>query len=151
MKIQITGKVAKVLSSQEVAINLGSHDGVRVGMAFNVMNPKGDDIKDPDTHEPLGSVVLPKIRVRVSQVHDRVSVATTSHSISVSQLGAFAKLFLSAGRDTASGTLRRNNSNWEDLDEVDSFVKIGDPVVQLVEEPETLSVEYQDDEQPTLT
>ena len=70
--------MAKVLSSREVAINLGAHDGVQVGMAFDVMNPKGDDIKDPDTNELLGSVVLPKIRVWVSQVHDKVSVATTT-------------------------------------------------------------------------
>ena len=120
-------------------------------MAFDVMNPKGYDIEDPDTHIPLGSVVLPKIRVRVSQVHARVSVATTSHSSGVSQLGPIAKLFFAAGRTTTPGTLRRDNSNWDDLDEGDSFVKIGDPVVQVVEEPGTSAVGYQDNEQPTST
>ena len=147
----ITGKVAKVLSSIEVAINLGSHDGVHVGMAFDVMNPKGNDIIDPDTHEPLGSVLLPKIRVQVSQVQDRVSVATTSRNIGVSQLGILAKLFFSAGRAATPTTLQRNNSYWEDLDEMDSFVKIGDPVVQVVEEPGIVPVGDQADEQPTVT
>ena len=145
----ITGKVARILSAREIAINLGSHNGVKVGMAFDVMNPKGDLIQDPDTGSTLGSVVLPKVRVRISQVNDRVSVATTSYSIGVSQLGTFAKLFLSAGRAATSSTLRRDNSNWEDLDEIESFVKIGDPVVQVVEEPETESVRNHDDEQPS--
>ena len=78
LKEPITGKVARILSAREFAINLGSHNGVKVGMAFDVMNPKGDLIQDPDTGATLGSVALPKVRVRISQVNDRVSVATTS-------------------------------------------------------------------------
>ena len=121
-------------------------------MAFDVMNPKGDLIQDPDTGAALGSVFLPKVRVRISQVNDRVSVATTettSSSIDVSQLGTFAKLFLSAGRAATSPTLRRNNSNWEDIDEIESIVKIGDPVVQVVDETESDSVRDHDEVQPS--
>ena len=151
MKSPIGGKVAKVLSSREVAINLGAHDGVQVGMAFAVMNPKGDDIKDPDTNELLGSVVLPKIRVWVSQVHDKVSVATTIPPGSGLHLGPIARLLLPAGLAMNTGTFRRDNSRWEDIDEVDSFVKAGDPVVQVVEGPRPLSDESRGNGQPALT
>jgi hypothetical protein len=31
-------------------------------------------------------------------------------------------------------TLRTEEKTWEDLDEKDSYVKVGDPVVQVIEE-----------------
>src|SRR5262249_52570621 len=73
----IRGKVAQILNSRNLVINVGSRDGVVVGMYFDVLDPKGEDIKDPDTGEVLGSVERPKVRVQIVQVQERLSVAST--------------------------------------------------------------------------
>ena len=52
MSVPIRGKVARVLNSREIAINLGSTNGVVVGMHFDVVDSK-EDIRDPDTKEVL--------------------------------------------------------------------------------------------------
>ena len=52
----IRGKIARVLNSREVAINLGSGNGVKVGMHFDVLDKNSEDIMDPDTGALLGSI-----------------------------------------------------------------------------------------------
>src|SRR6266704_2575452 len=85
----IRGKVARILNSRELAINVGSSDGVVEGMYFDVLDPKGEDIKDPDTGQVLGSLERPKVRVRVVKVQEHLSVASTfrSHSVNVGGRG----------------------------------------------------------------
>ena len=73
----ISGKVARVLNAREIAINVGSIDGVLVDMLFEVMDTRHINITDPDTEERLGSIVRPKVRVKITEVHNRLSVATT--------------------------------------------------------------------------
>ena len=73
----IRGKVARILNSREIAINVGSDDGVSTGMYFDVMDRNHEDIKDPDTQEVLGSIQRPKIRVRTTVVQEKLSVAST--------------------------------------------------------------------------
>ena len=43
----IRGKVARILNSRDMVINVGSRSGVAVGMRFDVMDAKGEDIRDP--------------------------------------------------------------------------------------------------------
>src|SRR4051812_6821678 len=52
----ITGFVARVLNSRELVINRGSEHGVELDMHFEVLAPEGEDITDPETGEPLGSI-----------------------------------------------------------------------------------------------
>ena len=73
----IRGKVACVLNTREFAINKGSEDGVRVGMFFDVIGSQHNNIKNPDTKEVLGSIVRPKVRVKIVDVEVKLSVATT--------------------------------------------------------------------------
>ena len=98
-------------------------------MIFKVINPKGKQIRDPDTRQILGSVESPKIRVRFievqKEVQKKLSVATTSVANPVvvpASLGPFARILMSPGWVDKHETLRTN------LSEVD----IGDPVVQVV-------------------
>src|SRR2546425_9679519 len=79
----IRGKVARILNSRELAINVGATDGVKVGMYFDVLDPKGEDIKDPDSGEVLGSLERPKVRVKVAKVQDHLSVASTYKTFEV--------------------------------------------------------------------
>ena len=137
----IRGKVARILNSRDLVINVGSRDGVVVGMYFDVLDPKGEDIKDPDTGEVLGSVERPKIRVQVVKVQERLSVASTykKRQVNVGGRGAglrgeFAEFFMPPKFVTKYETLRTTERTWEDLDENESYVKTGDPVVQVVSE-----------------
>ena len=74
----IRGKVARVLNGQEIVINAGIVDGVTVGMDFNVMDTNGEDIKDPDTNEVLGSIERPKIRVTGHPCSRKISRGNTA-------------------------------------------------------------------------
>ena len=140
---QIRGQVARVLNSRQVAINVGAHDGVIEGMYFYVASPKGEAITDPATGELLGSIDLPKIRLRVTQVQEKLSVATTGEQrVDAADesplMGEFAKKLLAHRFTTRYETLksdkRISSEAWEELDEADSYVKVGDPVVQVVRE-----------------
>ena len=135
----IRGKVAQILNSREIAINVGSTDGVVVGMYFDVIDPKGEDIKDPDTDEVLGSIDRPKVRVRVTRVKERLSVASTYREKRVNvggrrQFGDFSRVLMPPKWVTKYETLKTEEKTWEDLDEERSYVKTGDPVIQIIEE-----------------
>ena len=132
----IHGKVARVLSSREVAINKGSDDGVKIGMIFNILSTKGSEIKDPDTGEALGSVDLVKTSVKVTAVKARIAVASTYRSNRVNVGGSglgITRLFEPPKWETRYETLRIDDAAIEDLDEEDAIVHTGDPVVQHLE------------------
>ncbi len=134
----IRGKVARILSSRQLVINVGSENGVVNGMKFDVLDPKGDDIKDPDSGEILGSVNRPKVRVEIIEVQERLSVAQTYKKRTVN-VGGTAGYFGHTISDMLKPpkyieryeTLKTTEKTWEDIDESESYVKTGDPVVQV--------------------
>lgn len=137
----IRGKVAQALNSREIAINVGSAGGVVVGMYFDVLEP--EKIRDPDTREVLGSIDRPKVRVRVTHVQERLSVATTYRkdrvniggvSTSWPDLGNFSRALLPPKWITEYETLKTEERTWVDLDEEESYVNSGDLVIQVIEE-----------------
>jgi len=137
----IAGKVAKVLNSRELVINVGSLGGVEVGMVFEVLDKKGENITDPDTGELLGSIDRPKVKVKVTRTEERLSVASTyeSHQINMGGnasglfgLESFSKQLLPPKWVTKYQTLKTNEKTWEDVNEDECYVKTGDPVRQLV-------------------
>ncbi len=73
----IRGKVAHILNTREIAINVGTENGVTVGMYFDVMDAHYENITDPDTNEVLGSLERPKVRVKIIHVQEKLSLATT--------------------------------------------------------------------------
>ena len=132
----IRGKVARVLNAREVAINVGSGDGVEVGMIFKILSAKGSQITDPDTEEILGSVELEKTRVQVIMVQERIAVASTYRSKKVNVGGTGpsfgALLFEPPKWETRVETLKIDEAInvREELDEEDAYVYRGDPVLQ---------------------
>jgi hypothetical protein len=120
-----------------VALNIGSDHGVREGMLFDVIDPKGEDIRDPDTDEIIGSLERAKVRVRIIAVQDKLSVASTYKKERVNIGGAgigtsiLPQLFLPPEYVTQYETLKTEEKTWEDLSEGESYVKHGDPVVQV--------------------
>ena len=145
----ISGKVARVLNTREIAINVGTTKGVAIGMYFDVIDSHDEDIRDPDTDEVLGSIERPKARLRITHVQERLSVATTYQSEQVNlggpghieagglALGPFARALMPPTWITKYETLRKTGEPVKELDEEDSYVKVGDPVVQVIEEVDT--------------
>lgn len=138
MSVPIRGKVARILNSREIAINVGSTNGVVVGMHFDVVYPK-EDIRDPDTKEVLGSLNLSKVRVRITKVRERLSLATTQKKqVNVGgyggPLGDFSRWLMPPKWITKYESLKAEEKPWEEISEEESYVKVGDPVIQIIEE-----------------
>ncbi len=156
----IRGKVARILNSREIAINIGSKRGVLVGMRFDVMDRTGADVTDPETGESLGSIERPKVRVEVSSVQERLSVARTYRKEtvnvggvgfsggSVGAVGSLSQMLMPPKWVTTYETLKTREETWEDLDEEDSYVKIGDPVVQVLSDIEERGAESEHADEP---
>jgi len=131
----IRGKVARVLNAREVAINLGSVQGVRPGMYFDVLT-RYEDIVDPDTKEPLGAIERPKIRVKITRVQEKLSLASAlAREVNVGgmPLGEFSKLLMPPKWVKKYDTFKTTEETGEPLGEGESPVKVGDPVVQVVQ------------------
>ena len=142
----IRGKVARVLNGQEIVINAGILDGVTVGMDFNVMDTNGEDIKDPDTNEVLGSIERPKIRVRVIHAQEKLAVATSPGSKGVNTdiltdlvdsaiptLGPVARSLVVVPPRKPYAPSPKTSETTRAPDNKGTGVKIGDPVVQIIE------------------
>ena len=142
MKQPIRGKVARILNSREVALKIGSRDGVGVDMYFDILDPQMQDISDPDSEEVLGSILRPKVRVRVTWVDDRLSVATTFRKTTVNVggqmpdvglygLSSFSRALMPQKWVTKYETLKSRDTEMEPLAEDESFVGRGDAVVEV--------------------
>ena len=95
MNKPIRGKVAKILNSKELVINLGSVHDVYKGMCFNVVETT--QIKDPDSSSILGKVERPKLLIQVIDVQAKLSVASTlGKSIVLRDVGPYATALLPA-------------------------------------------------------
>ena len=120
----IRGKVAQILDSRQVILIVGSSDRVAAGMVFKIINPKGEQVRDPDSNQILGSVESPRAFVRVIEVQDRLSIATTSGAnpaVTPATLGPFARVLM------PPRWMDQYESSGANL----GTVNIGDPVVQV--------------------
>lgn len=130
----IEGKVARILNTRELVINRGARNGVEVGMKFAVLDKKAENIKDPETGEVLGSVQRPKIRVRVIEVEDRMSVARTYEMFGGTRgLGTVDLSVLFLGEPARPRSLKTDETTWAPITEAESFVKTGDSVRQVAD------------------
>ncbi len=134
----IEGKVAGILTERELAINAGSDQGVAPGMTFQVMAETPTEIKDPNTDEVLGSIIREKVRVRATRVEAKFSICRT---YKVRRIGGGGLGDLSGLGDLFNPprkvpeTLKAEDADYlPDLPEEESFVKIGDRVVQILDE-----------------
>lgn len=126
---RIKGKVAAILSRRELILNIGSEDGVEIGMQFVILNSKGIDVTDPDSGEILGTVEVPKTVVKVVRVDGpHLSVARTFRTLRGTP-GIFGSSMASiAGTPSRPETLdiTPGSSLKAELSEEESFIKRGD-------------------------
>ena len=138
----IRGKIARILGSREVVLNIGREQGVEPGMKFDILYRDGIEIHDPDSGDVLGSIDYSKARIRTTNVYDKVSVASTYQTESVNVGGALGpdvrKLFQPPQWETRVETLKTEPSSEQEntaSDKADNYVAVGDPVVQDIEVP----------------
>lgn len=81
----LEAKIARIVSDDEVAVNVGETDGVTVGCTALI--PREIEIRDPDTKEILGTVWRPLLRLEVVQVLEKLSVAQTVDPVEHPQAG----------------------------------------------------------------
>lgn len=130
---RIRGAVARIVDSRTLVLNRGSEHGVIEGMRFAVLNSHGREIADPDTGEPLGSVDIEKTVVKVIRVQAKLSVARTFRRFSTpgGPLWTTAMGNLAHPPSIRTETLRVDEAQLRaELDEAESLVKVGDPVVE---------------------
>ena len=131
----IRGKIAKVINSREVALNIGAAHGVESGMLFEILDDGGSEVRDPDTGELLGLAERSKIKVLITRTYDKFAVAHTYRRKEVNVggrgalLGEYPKWEIHYETLKSQGGFERA---VEDLDEKGSRVAIGDPAVQVV-------------------
>lgn len=142
MKGMIRGKVAQIINRRELVLNVGVDDGVEPGMHFAVLSAKGAEIKDPETGELLGAVELPKVLVEVARVQPKLSVARTfkTRRRNVGGTGFSAGAIFQPPKWVEEvESLRLSDKPYlEELSEEESYVKIGDPVVEVAGDEFTL-------------
>jgi hypothetical protein len=135
----IRGRVAQILTDRELVLNIGQDVGVTKGMRFAVLNSKGLEVVDPETGASLGSVDRAKVLVEAVRVQSKLSVARTFRTFR-RNLGGRSGLTLDLFGTPPKWvevpeTLRLADKPSEaELGEEESYVKIGDPIVQVVEE-----------------
>lgn len=139
MAERIRGQVAALLNSRELVINRGAEHGVSLGMRFAVLNRHGVDITDPETGDKLDPIELEKTIVKVVRVMSRASVARTFRTYSTGSSALALAGFFEPRREVPETLQISGNTAREEMDESESYVKLGDPVVQFFNE------EYLDD------
>ena len=140
LQINKYGSVAQILNERELVINIGTKNKVKMGAVYKVLSQTPTIIIDPVTGEKLGQIIQEKVRVKVSQVHDRFSICKTYRTTEIeggplynaAGIGTIASL--ARPPQTFVETLRADQSDLPPpLDEEESFVKIGDKV-ELIED-----------------
>ncbi len=121
----IKGKVAQIFSEYELALNIGSDQGVVKGMIFAIYSSPVP-LFDPDTNEEIGQVTMETNRVEVYTVDKRYSLA---HSFfSATQISTpFPTLFKPYSR-------KKLNINRDDLMESEAIIKVGSIAQQIIDE-----------------
>ena len=138
----IEGKVAAILNERDLVVNRGADAGVKEGMRFKVTESKLL-LEDPDTGETLGDLDQEKIRVKIVEVRPKFSIAKTYETYIVNvggtapnTLTGWLRQTLPRQEVTRVRTLRNDdNISLAPMDEASSFVKVGDPVVEVENGP----------------
>jgi len=128
----LQGRVAAVLNTRELAINIGSQAGVQIGMKFQVLHPE-ENVSDPDTQEIIGHLQREKIRVKVVEVRERMAICSTYETF---QTGGTAPVSTLMGLPlTHVRTLDSNDALFRSFTPgVATFVRVADPVIQVLDE-----------------
>ena len=131
--IPLHGRVASFLNAREIAINIGSKQGVKEGMLFAVLAKDPIEVKDPVTGELLDQLDREKVRVKVIEVREKIAVCSTyrERSIHDARVLDIDEAF-SPFRFIPEPVKFEDSSLPPPLEQDESFVKVNDRVVQVL-------------------
>lgn len=135
----IIGKIVEIIDNRTAAINVGSKDGVRVGMVFQIFAKDGREVIDPDTGEKLGSLKFPKMKIKVTYVaSDKLSLAETFEYEKINvgginTLQGFSNIFAPPNYVKKYKTFEVAQEQKKKIEEEKSSVKVGD-IVELIDD-----------------
>jgi hypothetical protein len=137
----LEARVAQILNARELVINIGESSGVKQGMKFAVLSESPTEIRDPVTNELLDTIDRVKVKVRASEVRPKVTVCKTYlvrtipggplyANFPVLRLGDLTK-----PPEKVVDTLKAADKDLPaPLSPEESYVKIDDRVIQLIED-----------------
>lgn len=132
----LEGKIAEVLDTYRVVVNIGGDDGVKEGMEFEIFEQKGG-YTDPDTGEDLGTREVVKARVEVVELYDKMSVMESAETERHSPLTDAVRMYTSSQRTKQLPTesnVETDERTVERGDQVREINESGDDVSEDVEE-----------------
>jgi hypothetical protein len=141
----ITGKILEIIDNRTVATNVGSSKGVEVGMIFQIIAKDGKEIIDPDTEEVLGTLKLPKSKVKVTYVEEKYSLAETFEYErinvgGINTLQGFSNVFSAPKYIKKYKTFEIPDDQKRSIEEEKSNVKVGDIITLAQDSGETTAI-----------
>jgi hypothetical protein len=136
---RIKAKVAKVLDNRTLIINAGSEKGVRLDMKFLISSSLNSKVLDPDTGDIIGAVAIPKIKVIVTRVDEKYSIAETYEYATINEGGsipsstALSKIFEQPKLVKKYKTFEIEDHQKKEIEKERSIILIGD-IAELIEE-----------------
>lgn len=132
----LAGKVAQILNERELVINIGRSAGVQEGMEFSVMATEDPiEVLDPDSGEILDTIDREKVKVEAAIVKERITICRTksfrTRGGSIYQIVASHGGALNPPRTIHETLSARKEDFPAPIDPDDSFVKIGDKVLEV--------------------
>lgn len=128
----IQGKVSGILTERELTINIGSDHGVSVGMRFKILANEPIEVRDPETNDKLGIVDREKVRVVASEVKEKFSICKTY--VKYATPGLNLSFTFPFAREVHETLKVEDAALPQPLSEEESYVKVGDRVIQLAKE-----------------
>ncbi len=131
----LEGRVATILSDRELAINIGSEDGVEYGMIFLIPAKTPIEIRDPVSNDLLGTIPREKARLNVTRVEPRFSVCRTlpPEGPRGSSITAITRMI---GETFAEGGEVLSTAGELSLPEDERYVRRGDKVTEVLPDQE---------------
>jgi len=133
----IKGKIVEIIDNRTAAINVGTDNGVKVGMVFQIFAKGGREVIDPDTGEKLGSLKFPKMKIKVTYVaSNKLSLAETFEYEKINvgginTLQGFSNIFSPPNYVKKYKTFEVAQEQKMKIEEEKSSVKVGDIIEQV--------------------
>ena len=136
---KIIAKVAKVLDNRTLVINAGSNKGVSLNMKFLISSALNSQVVDPDTNEIIGEVAIPKVKVEITRVDEKYSIAETYEYKTVNEGGsmpnavALSRIFDQPKLVKKYKTFEIEDNQKKAIEKEKSLILIGDIAEQIEE------------------
>lgn len=129
-------KIVRILSDTEIVINAGHSQGLKEGDLLEIF-VKGEEIKDPDTSESLGTLDFIKGKVKVKTVYPEMSLCqsaqfkiTKRYPAHMAALENITKSFSSymVTETEEIEPLNVDLTQAQQVQKVDKLIRIGDTI-----------------------